>query len=73
MRSPDLATATRYGSNSDGAPELTAGPPSYKQGMRRLASGVTIIATEHKGERFGLLSTGRRQVTIQLDFQAVFA
>jgi len=35
----------------------------YKQGMRRLASGVTVIATEYRGERSGLLSTGVASVS----------
>ena len=37
----------------------------YKQGMRRLASGVTVIATEHRGERSGLLSTGVASVSAE--------
>ncbi len=30
---------------------------AFKQGMRRLASGVVLIATECEGERFGLAAT----------------
>jgi flavin reductase len=36
---------------------IVADPGLYKQGMRRLAAGVSIVATEYQGERFGLLST----------------
>jgi flavin reductase len=37
----------------------------YKQGMRRLAAGVTVIATEYQGERFGLLSTSVTSVSAE--------
>jgi flavin reductase len=35
----------------------------YKSGMRGLASGVTIVATEHQGQRFGLASTAVTSVS----------
>ncbi len=39
----------------DHAPNI---PPSdFKLGMRRLASGVVVIATQYEGERFGLNAT----------------
>jgi flavin reductase len=34
-------------------------------GMRRLASGVVIVATEHDGERSGLVMTGITSVTAE--------
>jgi flavin reductase len=42
---------------------IAADPGLYKQGMRRLAAGVSIVATEHQGERFGLLSTSVTSVS----------
>jgi flavin reductase len=40
-------------------------PASYRQGMRRLASGVTVITTAHEGGRFGLVSTGVASVSAE--------
>lgn len=37
----------------------------YTSGMRRLAAGVSIVATEHEGERRGLLSTAVISVSIE--------
>ena len=36
---------------------------AYCQGMRRLASGVTVIASSHEGERAGLTATAVCSVT----------
>jgi len=63
LLSPTLATVARHESAGVDVSKLVADPASYKQGMRRLASGVTVIATEHKSERFGLLSTGVASVS----------
>ena len=35
----------------------SASPEAFKAGMRRLASGVTIVTTIHDGERSGLTAT----------------
>jgi flavin reductase len=45
------------------APAITAESGLYKQGMRRLAAGVTVITTEYQGERFGLVSTSVTSVS----------
>jgi flavin reductase (DIM6/NTAB) family NADH-FMN oxidoreductase RutF len=42
--------------DANGAPE-PVNPEQFKQGMRRLAAGVTIVTTEHEGERSGLTAT----------------
>jgi flavin reductase len=42
---------------------IAAEPGLYKRGMRRLAAGVTVIATEHQGERSGLVSTSVTSVS----------
>ncbi len=39
----------------DRAPSISSA--DFKLGMRRLASGVVVIATEFEGERFGLTAT----------------
>lgn len=48
-----------------GAGAPGAGSGDYKRGMRRLASGVAVIATEYRGERFGLLSTSVTSVSAE--------
>ena len=49
---------SHHGLPLQGGQAVDDNPDSYKQGMRRLASGVTVIATEYKRGRFGLVSTG---------------
>jgi flavin reductase len=46
------------------ATAVAADPGLYKQGMRRLATGVSIVATEYQNERFGLLSTSVTSVSV---------
>ena len=46
-------------------PAIAAEPGLYKRGMRRLAAGVAVIATEYQGERFGLLSTSVASVSAE--------
>jgi flavin reductase len=45
------------------AATVTADSGLYRQGMRRLAAGVSIVATEFQGERFGLVSTSVTSVS----------
>ncbi len=44
-----------HGTISD--PASCISPSDFRLGMRRLASGVALIAAEHGGERFGLVAT----------------
>jgi flavin reductase (DIM6/NTAB) family NADH-FMN oxidoreductase RutF len=37
----------------------------YKGGMRRLAAGVSIITTEHHGERYGMAATAVTSVSAE--------
>ena len=55
-----VVAALRRGAD---APVIAAEPGLYKQGMRRLAAGVTVIATEYQGERSGLVSTSVTSVS----------
>jgi flavin reductase len=63
MNSPLRGSAIAPAKPSAGAATIAADAGLYKRGMRRLASGVTIITTEHRCERFGLLSTGIASVS----------
>jgi len=58
------AAAKRREVSRQNALELNVDPQSYKQGMRRLASGVTIVTTQFEGQSFGLLSTGVSSVSM---------
>jgi len=46
-------------------PQTVQSPTAYKLGMRRLATGVTVISTEYAGKQFGLLSTSMTSVSAQ--------
>ena len=41
----------------------SADPSSFKNGIRRLASGVTVVTTEYGGQRHGLVITGLSSVS----------
>jgi len=56
-------SVSRSSSADPAASASNASAADYKQGMRRFASGVTIVATEHAGQRFGLVSTGVSSVS----------
>ena len=40
-------------------------PDLFKRGMRRLASGVSLVTTAHKGMRFGLIATSVSSVSAE--------
>jgi flavin reductase len=64
FRCPAAAPVTKPRTSSTAvSANIAADSALYKQGMRRLASGVSVIATEHRGERSGLLSTGVASVS----------
>jgi flavin reductase len=63
MKSDLQAPVIAATSGSADTPAVIAETGLYKQGMRRLAAGVTVIATEYEGERFGLVSTSVTSVS----------
>lgn len=52
---------TYAGENADGGGSVDTA--LFKQGMRRLASGVSIVATEFEGKRHGLVATAVTSVS----------
>jgi flavin reductase (DIM6/NTAB) family NADH-FMN oxidoreductase RutF len=47
----------------DSAPE-SVNAEAFRQGMRRLAAGVTIVTTIHDGERSGLTATAVTSLSV---------
>lgn len=47
----------------DGAPE-SVNAEAFRQGMRRLAAGVTIVTTIHDGQRSGLTATAVTSLSV---------
>lgn len=45
-------------------PEKCIDGASFRQGMRRVASGVVVVTTEHEGRRSGLVMTGFASVSV---------
>lgn len=46
-------------------PRTRVEPKDFKHGMRRLASGVTIVTTSYRGDMFGLASTSVSSVSAE--------
>jgi flavin reductase len=61
---PETLAAPRTGAFS-AMPAIAEGVALYKQGMRRLASGVTVVTTTHEGGRFGLVSTAINSISTE--------